>query len=71
MQAHSLPQTHLPVQTLAEFLFQVLIGLGLLFRVYTPYSRVPLRTISYSCEGETQIWQHMFAQNNKVTENES
>ena len=69
MQAHSLPQTQ-SAETRVEFLFQVLIEVEVLFRVDAPYSRVPLRIMSYSCEGETQIWQHMFAQNNKVTENE-
>ena len=41
-----------------------------LFRVCTRYSRVSLCITSWSCDGGTQIWQHTFAQNNKVTENE-
>ena len=45
--------------TRVEFLFQVLLEIRMLFRVDTLYSRVSLR-ISWSCEGETQIWQHMF-----------
>ena len=46
--------------TRVEFLFQVLLGIGMLFRVGTPYSRVSLRITSCSCEGETQIWRRMF-----------
>ena len=43
------------VPTQVEFLFRVLLGIGVLFRVVTPYnSSVPLRITSRSCEGKTQ-----------------
>ena len=40
--------------TRVEFLFQLLPGIGALFRVITPHGSVPLRIASRSCEGETQ-----------------
>ena len=40
--------------TRVEFLFQVLLGTGVLFRVGTPHRSIPLRITFRSCQGETQ-----------------
>ena len=40
--------------TWVEFLFQVLLGIGTLFRIDIPHSSVPLRITPRSCEGEMQ-----------------
>ena len=37
-----------------EFLFRVLLGIGVLFRVGTPYSSIPLRITLRSCRGKMQ-----------------
>ena len=47
-----LPVTIAP--TRVEFLFQVLLGLGMVFRVGTPHRSIPLRITFRSCQGETQ-----------------
>ena len=52
--------------TRVEFLFRVLFGIGMLFRVGTLYNRVSLRVTSCSCEGETQIWRYMFVNEPQV-----
>ena len=57
---------HEPTQV--GFTFRVLLSIRVLFWIYTPYSSVPLRIISWSLEIEMQIWQHMFAQNNAMTD---
>ena len=43
----------LSAPTRVEFLFRVLLGIGVLFRVGTPYSSIPLRITLRSCQGET------------------
>ena len=57
---------HEPTQV--GFTFRVLLSIRVLFWIYTPYSIVSLRIISWSFESEMQIWQHMFAQNNAMTD---
>ena len=52
--------------TCVEFLIQVLPRIGMLFRVGISYSRVSLHITSWSCESETQIWQHMFVNEPRV-----
>ena len=45
---------NLSAQTRVEFLFRVLLGIGALFRVGTPHSRIPLRITLRSCQGEME-----------------
>ena len=50
--AHS--QQPYSAPTRVEFLFRVLPFIGVLFRVATPYSSIPLRITLRSCQGEMQ-----------------
>ena len=47
-------KNYLSTSTRVEFLFRLLLSIGVLFRVGTPYSSIPFRITFRSCQGETQ-----------------